>query len=85
MKFLVTVLMLSSLNCYSGAEKSPEKQDISVKDIIERTCIMSGYFNQLACEDDIMKCYKRYNWPKTIHVELKVDVALSCSYSVIRR
>jgi hypothetical protein len=85
MKFFVTALMLASFSCYSGTEKSPEKVDISVKDIIQRTCLMSGYFNQLACESDIMECYEKYSWPKTVYVELKVDVVISCGYSVIRR
>ena len=85
MKFVLFSLVLSSFSVYSMTEKSPERIDISINDIVKRTCLMSGYFNQLACEDDMIKCYNDYQWPKTVSVDNKIDVVVSCTYSVIRR
>jgi hypothetical protein len=85
MKFIVFVFMLFSFASYSATEKRPEKVDISVKNIIERSCAISGYFNQLACEDEVLNCYNDHGWPKTVSIKIKVDVVIRCSYYIIRR
>lgn len=85
MKFLVTLLMFSGLNCYAVTDKNPEVTDISIKNLVERNCILSGYFNPMACEKDILNCYYNYRWPKTVSVGLKIDVVTTCTYKIIRR
>ena len=88
MKFLVLMfLLLSSLSFASSSttDKSPALVDISVNSLIDYHCGRSGYFNPAACLYDISKCYGKYQWPKTVHLNAKLDVLNTCVSKLIKR
>jgi hypothetical protein len=85
MRFVSVVAMVCSFNAFAVTDKNPEISDISIRNIVETSCAKSGYFNTMACEEDVMKCYSDFYWPKSVRVELKLSVVQDCVDSFIKR
>lgn len=66
------------------SSKDPNTQDISVDKLVNYNCGRSGYFNPVVCEDDVNRCYNRYQFPKTVSVDMKLDVMNECVRKYIR-
>lgn len=64
--------------------KDPHTQDVSVDKLVDYNCGRSGYFNPAACENDVNRCYNRYQFPKTVTVDMKLDVMNECVRRYIR-
>jgi hypothetical protein len=84
MKLVLGLLMSTSVSAFSMTEKNPGLNDISINTIIDNACDASGYFNPLACVDQVSKCYNKTQWPKTVVVDLKLDVVNKCLAKMIR-
>ena len=84
MKLILGLLMVSNVNAFAMTEKNPERVDISIITLVDHFCAQSGYFNPAACVDKVDTCYRRAQWPKTVSVEMKIDVVNRC-FSKIQR
>ena len=90
--FFVSVLAIAAIDStvvianeiYDLAIKDPKLQDISVTKLVDYTCDRSGFFNPQACTDSVQRCYDRFQFPKTVTTEMKLDVMNGCLNRYIR-
>lgn len=84
MKLFCVLSLFSSMSVFAMTEKSSKTVDISIDAIIDNACGNSGYFNPAICVTKVSKCYNRIDWPKTVQVNLKLNVVNDCLFRIIR-
>jgi hypothetical protein len=83
MKFVLGFVLLVNV-AFAGTQQNPQYVDISINDLVNYHCIKSSYFNTNQCLVYVTKCYRNYQWPKTVDVFQKIHVMNECVASIYK-